>query len=131
MKIVKSIVIAAAVVGSVIVTVLAQSIKPTNPPPTVSVAWDYTATDQPYTFRVYFGPASRAYTNAVAAGTNHSITISTNTLGSNVFVRGVTYFFAATANDTNGLESDFSSEVSTTISKLPRIPTNIVINTGP
>ena len=57
-------------------------------------------------YNVYYGVASATYTNSAAAGTNLTVSISN-------LVEGVTYYFAATAVDTNGLESDYSNEVST------------------
>ena len=42
------------------------------------------------------------------AGTNLTVSVSN-------LVEGTTYYFAATAVDTNGLESDYSTEVSTLI----------------
>ena len=70
--------------------------------------------------------ASATYTNAAAAGTNLTVSISN-------LVQGVTYYFAATAVDTNGLESDYSTEVSTTIPVPNQPPTlntlpNITLN---
>jgi hypothetical protein len=64
----------------------------------------------------------RAYTNSVQAGTNLTATVSN-------LVSGATYYFSATASDTNALESDFSSEVSTTL-PLPVIKpvTNAVVS---
>ena len=61
----------------------------------------------------------RAYTNVVNAGTNLSATVSN-------LVAGLTYYFAATAYDTNALESDYSEEVSLTI-PIPVVnpPTNV------
>ena len=66
---------------------------------------------------------SRTYTNMVEAGTNLTATVSN-------LVSAVTYYFAATAYDTNGLESDYSSEVSTTIPSplMPKPPTNVVLS---
>lgn len=66
---------------------------------------------------------SRSYTNMVTAGTNLTATVSN-------LVSGVTYYFAATAYDTNTLESDFSSEVSCTIPMPlpPKPPTNVVLS---
>lgn len=66
---------------------------------------------------------SRAYTNMVSTGTNLAVTVSN-------LVSGVTYYFAATATDTNALESDYSGEVSKTIlSPPPPAPlTNVVVS---
>src|ERR1017187_7582186 len=75
---------------------------------TVQLAWDAsnTGTNSPIAnYKVYYGPASRTYTNTVSAGTNVTATVTN-------LSKGQTYFFAATATDTNNLESDFSNEVS-------------------
>jgi len=80
-----------------------------NPPPTVTLGWDGSASEGTITnlsYRVYQGPASRNYTNTFDAGTNHVITISN-------FPRGSLLFYAATAYDpATKLESDYSNEVS-------------------
>lgn len=78
----------------------------TNPAPVVQLAWNKSTTPGIASYSLYWGVASRRYTNYVTVGvptTNASITLA---------ARGVTYFFAATATTTNGLESDFSNEVS-------------------
>jgi hypothetical protein len=54
-------------------------------------------------YRVYYGTASGNYTNSVVAGN-----VTTRTVSG--LAGGVTYFFAVTAYDTNGLESTFSNE---------------------
>jgi hypothetical protein len=59
-------------------------------------------------YNLYYGAASATYTNVVAAGTNTTVSISN-------LVEGKTYYFAATAVDTAGLESDYSTEVSALI----------------
>jgi hypothetical protein len=56
-------------------------------------------------YNVYYGSASRTYTNVISAG------IATNTVVSNL-VTGVTYYFAATTHTAAGLESDYSLEAS-------------------
>jgi hypothetical protein len=69
-------------------------------------------------YNVYYGVASATYTNVVAAGTNSTVSISN-------LVNGTTYYFAATAVDTSGLESDYSTEVSASIRvrlKIQRLP---------
>lgn len=65
--------------------------------------WDRN-TETNITYRVYWGGASRSYTNFVQT-TNTTATISN-------LNDGVVYFVAVTARDTNGLESSFSDEVS-------------------
>jgi hypothetical protein len=56
-------------------------------------------------YNVYYGGASGSYTNEINAGNVTTITISG-------LVAGATYYFAATAYDALGNESDFSSEIS-------------------
>jgi hypothetical protein len=75
----------------------------------VTLAWDASpGTNSIANYKIYYGSASATYTNSVSAGTNLTATVSN-------LVQGGTYYFAATATDTYGLESDYSSEVSTTI----------------
>lgn len=81
----------------------AAQITPTNPPANVSLAWDASPDPSVGSYRLYWGAAPRFYTNAV------TITGTTATIGP--LVRGVRYYFAATCVSTNGLESDFSNEV--------------------
>jgi fibronectin type 3 domain-containing protein len=79
----------------------------------VTLAWDPSPGGAIAGYRIYDGVASRTYTNVIAAGNG-----TTNTVTG--LAGGVTYFFAVTAVDTNGLESDYSSEVSYTVP----LPTN-------
>jgi hypothetical protein len=75
------------------------------PPQSVTLAWDPSpGTNVIANYNVYYGIASATYTNVVAAGTNTTVSISN-------LVNGTTYYFASTAVDTSGLESDYSSEV--------------------
>src|SRR5215469_12967931 len=73
--------------------------------PAVSLAWDRSADGTVTGYNVYYGTASRAYTNVIAAGN------TTNAVVSNL-VSGVTYYFAATTYTSAGLESDYSAEAS-------------------
>ncbi len=75
----------------------------------VTLAWDPSpATNDVITnYNIYYGVASATYTNVAAAGTNLTVSISN-------LVQGATYYFAATAVDTNGLESDYSTELAYT-----------------
>lgn len=75
----------------------------------VMLAWDPgPATNSIANYKIYYGAASGTYTNSVSAGTNLAVTVSNP-------VQGRTYYCAATATDTYGLESDYSSEVTITI----------------
>ena len=69
-------------------------------------------------YRVYYGVASRTYTNMVDVGAATNVTISG-------LVEGKTYYFAATAYNILGLESDYSDEVVYTI------PGGAVVNQPP
>jgi hypothetical protein len=74
------------------------------PPQSATLAWDPSpGTNLIANYNVYYGVVSATYTNEVAAGTNTAISISN-------LVAGTTYYFAVTAVDTSGLESDYSSE---------------------
>ena len=76
---------------------------------TVTLAWDPSpGTNAIASYNLYYGVASATYTNVVSAGTNTTASVSN-------LVEGATYYFAATAVDINGLESDYSTEVSTLI----------------
>jgi hypothetical protein len=98
---------------------------------TVTLAWDPSpGTNIIANYNVYYGAASGTYTNTVSAGTNTTVSISN-------LVEGTTYYFAATAVDTAGLESDYSTEVSALIAvKLTNQPptlnslANVTINEG-
>jgi len=74
----------------------------------VTLAWDPSVSDGIAGYRVYQGGASRAYTNVIPVGLGTSNTVPG-------LIIGATYWFAVTAFDTNGLESDFSNEVSYTV----------------
>lgn len=71
----------------------------------VTLAWDASPDASVTGYRIYWGAASQSYTNSQTGDTNLTMTITNLT-------PGVRYFFAATAFDGNGLESDFSNETS-------------------
>jgi hypothetical protein len=71
---------------------------------TVTLAWDASASRGVAGYRVYYGTNSRAYFGMTNAGL-----VLTQAV---VLPHRGRWVFAATAYDTNGLESDFSSEVS-------------------
>jgi hypothetical protein len=76
----------------------------TNRPVNVTLAWDASPDPAVTGYRVYFGIAPEQYTNSVTP-TATTVTIS------NLAPR-TRYYFAATAFDANGVESDFSNEAS-------------------
>jgi hypothetical protein len=91
---------------------------------TVTLAWDPSpGTNAISKYNIYYGVASGTYTNTVSAGTNTTLTVSN-------LLEGTTYYFAATAVDTNGLESDYSAEASTVIIRPPTLNAlaNVAIN---
>ena len=65
-------------------------------------------------YKIYYGISSRNYTNVIDIGlpdpTNGRIQATVDNL-----TAGETYYFAATAYDSNGLESDYSAEINHTI----------------
>ena len=86
----------------------------------VSLQWDASPSPEVAGYRIYFGVASGTYTNAVSVGTVTTATISG-------LVTGTKYYFAATAFDAAGDESEFSNEASHTVgsSTRPAPPTNL------
>jgi hypothetical protein len=108
------------IIVSLIITVLAGcgggggSSNPTNATGSVSLAWDVPTTyvdGTPVTgqvgFKVYYGTASRTYTHFIDVKTVPSCTVNALAPG--------TYYFAITAYDSSGSQSDFSIELSKTI----------------
>ena len=71
----------------------------------VTLAWNASTNPIVAGYNVYYGGASRAYTNKICAGNATNVTISG-------LVQGITYYFAATAYSASGIESQSSSEVS-------------------
>ena len=74
----------------------------------VQLAWNPSSTPNVTTYKIYYGPASHSYSNAVEVGNTTNATISG-------LVPGKTYYFAATTVNSAGTESGFSDEVSNTV----------------
>jgi len=74
----------------------------------VTLTWDPNPELDIAGYRIYQGGGSRNYTNTLDSGLS-----TTNTVTG--LVDGVTYFFAVTAYNTSGLESDFSNEITYTV----------------
>ena len=71
----------------------------------VTLAWQPSTDTNVVGYNIYFGGASETYTNKISAGNAVSSVISN-------LVQGATYYFAATAYDSTGMESPFSNEAS-------------------
>lgn len=69
----------------------------------VTLEWNPSVSTNVAGYNVYFGVASRNYTNVVSVGLATNTTVS-GLAGSTI------YYFAATAYDTDGVESEFSIE---------------------
>src|SRR5207253_752533 len=87
-------------------------------PPNPTLGWDASTNGDAAGYRLYFGTQSRTYSSRVDAGNALQRTIPNLT-------NGVTYFFAVAAYSTNGVESDFSSEISYTAGNTPTNPPSI------
>ena len=83
-----------------------QSTDAAAPAPTSATASAPAGTVAGY--RVYYGTASRSYSQAFGSGTY--VTTTTSTLSG--LPSGNTYYFAVTAVDAAGVESDYSAEAS-------------------
>ncbi len=79
----------------------------------VTLAWNPSSGTNIAGYRIHYGGASRTYTNMVSVGSATSATVSNLSSGG-------TYYFAATAYDTSGIESDYSNEATNTVA----LPTN-------
>jgi hypothetical protein len=71
----------------------------------VTLAWDVSTSSEVTGYNIYYGTSSGDYLSSIDAG--KVLTYSISGLQS-----GVTYYFAVTAYDTSGNESDYSNEVS-------------------
>ncbi len=71
----------------------------------VTLAWDASTDPDVVGYNLYYGGATQTYTNVVAVGSVTNATVSG-------LLPGAKYFFAATAIDSVGMESEFSNEIS-------------------
>ena len=88
----------------------------------VQLSWNpsQTTTNGPLTYKAYWGGSTTNYTNSVFVGTNLTAVITNLSLGS-------TYYFSATATDTNGIESDYAVEVPYTLPPKPLPPSGLTV----
>jgi hypothetical protein len=84
----------------------------------VTLAWDANSETNLAGYKLYYGTSSRAYTNVSNLGNALSASIN--------LLEGSTYYFAVTAVNTLGIESDYSTEVSYNI---PIIQSPITVTT--
>lgn len=110
---------------ALLVLPLALLALPAQGPPSVTLAWDVSPDPSVASYNVYYGVQSRTYTNTVSVVGRTNVTCTIPNLA-----RGVTYFFAATCVSTNGLESDYSAEVSYRTLTVPQPPPNFRINSS-
>ncbi len=73
----------------------------------ITLLWDANSETNLAGYKVYYGTASRTYSAPVVLGKQTTYTLTGLAPG--------TYYFAVTAYDTSGSESDFSNEVFRTI----------------
>jgi hypothetical protein len=86
------------------ITAAALSAPGSNVTTTATLAFDASSSSNVAGYRLYWGISPGTYTNSVSVGkTNLTITV-------NNLVQGRKYYFAATAFDAIGIESDFSNE---------------------
>lgn len=88
----------------------------------VGLAWDPNTESDLAGYKVYSGTASRNYTNVVTLGLVTTYTVT------NV-AYDITTFFAVTAYNTSGLESEFSNEVNALVPapQPPPVPTSVAV----
>jgi hypothetical protein len=83
---------------------------------TVTLAWDPNSETDLAGYRLYYGTTSRSYQNTIDVGNATSTPVSD-------LQKGATYYFAVTAYNDSGIESDYSNEVSYTAgTELPNRP---------
>ena len=80
----------------------------------LKLEWDPNSEKDLAGYNVYYGTSSGSYAHGVDVGNETSCLIPYSE-----FESGKTYYFAATAYDESGNESDYSNEVSKTIVKPP------------
>ena len=107
------------VLGGILFFALLQN--PVQAVQSVSLAWDRSSDSSVIGYRIYYGMATQTYTNMVDVGNATNVTISG-------LADGTTNYFAATAYDILGLESDYSSELSYSV---PTAFASLRIRTAP
>jgi hypothetical protein len=83
----------------------------------VSLTWDANTESDLGGYNLYYGTASQAYSGVLNVGKDTQVTL-------NNLSQGVTYFFAVTAYDLQGAESDYSNEIDKTVVRQYRLSIN-------
>jgi len=92
----------------VVTSMPALTLPGADPFSSVILQWDPSLDLEVVGYKIYYGTTSRNYTDVVAVGNVLTSTITG-------LQSGATYYFAATAYDAFGNESDFSNEISRTV----------------
>ena len=71
----------------------------------VTLAWSQSISPNVAGYKIYYGLASGVYNNTISVGLSTNVTVTS-------LVQGATYYFAATAVDPFGVESQLSNETS-------------------
>jgi hypothetical protein len=88
----------------------------------VTLTWNPSSDTNVAGYKIYFGGASRVYTNAMTLGNVTNVTISG-------LSAGATYFFGATTMNATGIESDFSNEATYAIPlAVSNLPPAVVVS---
>lgn len=100
------------VVGGISIECPSAAATASLPETSAGLAWDAQSDPRVAGYRVYYGTGSRDYAQAKGSGLDAGNCTSyvVSNLG-----RGSTYYFAVTAYDASGNESDFSNEASKSI----------------
>jgi hypothetical protein len=80
----------------------------------VSLAWDANTEPDLGGYKLYYGTAAQAYSQVINVGKNTQVTVSN-------LSQGVTYFFAVTAYNLQGAESEYSNEIHNTVLRQYRL----------
>jgi hypothetical protein len=78
----------------------------------VTLAWDANSEPDVEGYKLYYGTAAQAYSQVINVGKNTQVTVSN-------LSQGVTYFFAVTAYNLEGDESEYSNEINSSV--LPQV----------
>lgn len=73
----------------------------------ITLAWDRSPSDNVAGYTLYYGPKPRTYTNVVHVGNALTVNVQVDSL--------MPRFFAVTAYDSLGVESDYSDELACSI----------------